>query len=286
MAFNEKIRQSFLYNLIIVLLLCTVLYLLFFASLRWITRHGEEVKIPNVTGIDMRTALNQLEGMGFEVYVDSTYEPKQKPYTVLKQIPDIASVVKTGRTVFITVNKTTPPATPMPNLVSLSFRSAEMILKNYKLILGDTSYKPDIAKGAVLAQLYNGQEIRPGQMIPEGSHISLVLGDGLGITQFNVPNVIGMTPDEGIADLTGNGLNPNVVWDADVTDSATALIYNQSPKPFNELGAPNRIKAGDIVDVWIKQNPTTEEMEQNKSAAGGVNKQDTTSEDVNKVPAP
>jgi len=286
MALNEKIRNSFLYNLIIVLLLCTVLYLLFFASLRWVTRHGEEVKIPNVTGMDMKAALAQLEGMGFEVYVDSTYEPKEKPYAVLKQIPEIASVVKTGRTVFITVNKTAPPSTPMPNLVSLSYRSAEMILKNYKLILGDTTYKPDIAKGAVLAQLYNGQEIRPGQMIPEGSKISLVIGDGLGITQFNVPNVIGMTPDEGIADLTGNGLNANVVWDADVTDSATALIYNQSPKPFNELGAPNRIKAGDLIDVWIKQNPTTEEMEQNKNAVGGVNKGDTAKGDENQPPAP
>jgi len=286
MALNEKIRTSFLYNLIIVVLLCIVLYLLFFASLKWVTRHGEEVKIPNVTGMDMKVALTQLEGMGFEVYVDSTYEPKEKPYAVLKQIPEIASVVKTGRTVFITVNKTAPPATPMPNLVSLSYRSAEMILKNYKLILGDTTYKPDIAKGAVLAQLYNGQEIRPGQMIPEGSKISLVLGDGLGITQFNVPNVIGMTPDEGIADLTGNGLNANVVWDADVTDSATALIYNQSPKPFNELGAPSRIKAGDLIDVWIKQNPTTEEMEQNKNAPAGVNKGDTAKGDEHQPPAP
>jgi beta-lactam-binding protein with PASTA domain len=160
----------------------------------------------------------------------------------------------------------------MPNLIGMSYRSAEMLLKNNKLVLGDTSYKPDIANGAVLSQLYKGAEIRPGQMIPQGSKVDLVLGDGLGNTQFNVPDVIGMTVDEGISMINGTGLQYTAVWDpSGITDSGTAIIYNQTPKPKNELNVFNRIKAGDVMDIFIKQNPTTEEMESNRSASHGVN---------------
>lgn len=268
---NENVKRSFRFNLLIVALLCIGLYILFFASLQWITRHGDEVRVPKVQGMNMQMAIKTLEHNGFDVYVDSAYDPKQKPFVVLSQLPDISAIVKTGRTIFLTVNKAEPPMTPMPNLLSLSFRSAEMILKNNKLVLGDTTFRPDIAKGAILEQLYKGEKIRPGEMIPQGSRISLVIGDGLGNVQFNVPDVIGMTVEEGIIFLNGNGLQYTAIWDGEIIDSATAIIYNQTPKPKNELMAPNRIKAGDIVDLHIKQNPTPEEMESNRNPATSVN---------------
>lgn len=266
---SESIRKSFLFNLVIVLLLCAGLYILFFISLRWITHHGEEVKIPNVTGKSMGEATSLLDAMGFDVYVDSTYDPKQPQFAVLNQTPDIGSVVKIGRTVFLTVNKALPPQTPMPNLISLSYRSAEMILRNNKLIVGDTTYKPDIAAGAILQQLYMGKDIKAGQMVPEGSKISLVIGDGLGITQFNVPDVTGMAYDEAITYLAGSGLQYTAVWEGDITDSSTAIVYDQSPKAMNEMNQPNRIKAGDIVDLRIKQTAAAD----NTTPAPNVNNQ-------------
>jgi beta-lactam-binding protein with PASTA domain len=266
MAIKQNIRSSFWFNLLVVLLLCLILYILFFASLKCLTRHGEEEKIPNVTGLDLRSAMAKLDEMGFAVYVDSTYEPLQKPYAVLKQMPDIGSIVKKGRTVFITVNKAAPPATPMPNLNGVSFRSAVMVLKSNKLALGDTTYKPDVARDAVLQMLYNGAEIKPGQMIPAGSKISLVLGNGLGITEFPVPDVTGMTYDVGTTYLSGSGLQYTVIWDAPITDSASAIIYDQTPKSLNELGSPNRIKAGDIIDLRIRQTGGPDNSQDGTSA--------------------
>jgi beta-lactam-binding protein with PASTA domain len=264
---NEKIRQSFWFNLLLVLGLATVLYIIFFISLGWITRHGKEVKVPNVTKKAVNQAKEALEDMGFEVLIDSAYEPKQKPFIVLSQIPDIGSVVKKGRTVFITVNKKDPPSIPMPNLVGLSYRSAEMMLKNNKLVLGDTSYVPDIAKGAILKQLFRGLEVRPGQMVPQGSRINLVIGEGLGNIQVPMPDVIGQAYLEAINVLAGTGLQYYVIWEGPISDSATAIVYNQNPKPLNELGESNRIKEGDIVDIYIKQNASFEEMEANRKAA-------------------
>lgn len=270
-AIREDLKKSFWFNLLLVLLLAAGFYVLFFTSLSWITRHGKEVKVPDITAQDVNLAVGKLEQMGFEVDIDSAYEPKQKAYLVLSQIPEKGAVVKNGRTIFLTVNKAQPPLTPMPNLLNLSFRSAEMILKSNKMILGDTTYRPDIAKGAILEQLFKGQPIRPGQMIPQGSRIDLVIGDGLGNTQFNVPDVIGMSYVEGVAMLNGNGLVFTAIWEGQISDSATAIIYNQTPKSINEIGTPNRIKEGDIVDIRIKQNPTPEEIEGNRNAHSGVN---------------
>lgn len=266
-----NLRSSFRFNLVVVLGLCALLYALFFASLGVITRHGSEVHVPDVTNKDVQSAVSELERLGFEVDIDSVYDPKAKPFTVVSQAPDVKAVVKEGRTVFLTINKAEPPMTPMPNLLNVSFRSAEMILKANKLILGDTTYKPDIAKGAVLDQLYSGKTIRPGQMVPQGSRIDLVIGDGLGNVEFNVPDVIGMSYEEAAAVLSSMGLHITPIWEGEIIDSASATVYDQSPKPLNEISARNRIKEGDMVDIKIKQTATPEELEYNRNPYGAVN---------------
>jgi Uncharacterized protein conserved in bacteria len=267
---KEETRRSFWFNLLVVLGLCIVLYILFFASIGIITRHGSEAIVPNVAGKTLKAAMTELEKAGFDVEIDSAYEPKKKPFLVLQQMPEPNATVKDGRTIFLTINKTQPPDIPMPNLLNLSFRSAEMILKSNKLMLGDTTYRPDIAKGAILEQLYKGKTIRPGEMLPQGSKIDLVIGDGLGNTQFNVPDVIGMTYEEAMAILNGTGLQFTAIWEGDITDSVTAVVYDQLPKAMNELMTPNRIKEGDIVDIRIKQTATQEEMEGNRNPTGPV----------------
>jgi beta-lactam-binding protein with PASTA domain len=264
MAIKGSVKRTFRFNLAVVLLLCGTIYILFFASLRWITRHGEEITIPSEWGRNVSQAVADMKNMGFDVYLDSIYDPRQKPFIVLAQIPDSGSIVKKGRTVFLTINKILPPGTPMPNLVSLSYRSAEMILKNNNLFLGDTTMKPDIAQGAVLAQLWNGSEIKPGDVVPQGSRISLVIGDGLGNTQIGVPDVIGLSVDEGVNNLIGSGLQYVMVIDGAITDTATAIIYNQTPKAINDVGGTARIKAGDVINLYIKQNATAEEIQTNK----------------------
>jgi beta-lactam-binding protein with PASTA domain len=273
---DEKIRKSFLFNLIIVLLLCAGLYMLFFASLGLITRHGSEVKVPNVTGKDLKTAYAALENQGFDVDVDSAYDPQKKPFTVLAQQPEVGAIVKSGRTLFLTVNKGEPPMTAMPKLLDLTYRSAKMILGSSRLVLGDTMHRPDFAKGTVLDQLYKGKSIGPGDMLPQGSKIDLVISDGLGNVDMNVPNVIGMTFEQGMEILNGNGLTGYPVFDDVIDDTASAIIYKQIPAPYNELDAPNRIREGDVIDIRIKQNPSEEELQNNTRPGSPVNNPDQT----------
>ena len=258
---KRGLKNSVAFNLLLIILVCVLLFLLFFGSLSFITNHGEETKVPNVTGKNVSQAVKTLEGMGFEVRVDSTYEPDKKALLVLLQMPEVGEVVKTGRTLFLTVNKAAPPTTPMPNLVNLSYRSAALILQSNRLIVGDTIYRPDIAKGAILEQLYNGQPIRPGTMIPQGSRISLVIGDGLGNTEMPVPDVIGMTYAEATAMLSSNNLLVTPVFDPGITDTATFKVYRQTPAAISDLGVPSRIREGDGIDIYIGQNPADSLMD-------------------------
>jgi eukaryotic-like serine/threonine-protein kinase len=269
-AMDQKLRKSFLFNLAVVVLLCAGLYFIFFASLGLLTHHGSEARVPAVMGKTLAAAKLSLERLGFEVEVDSSYDPTQKPFTVLAQMPEMGSTVKKGRTIFLTVNKAEAPLTPMPKLTDLSYRSAVSIINSSRLVLGDTFHKPDYAKGAVLEQLYKGRPIKPGDMLPQGSKIDLVIGEGFGNIENNVPDVIGMTVDEGMALIYGNGLTVTTIWDGPIEDSGAAIIYMQTPSPFNELDAPNRIKEGDIMDIRIKQNPTNEELESNRRPVPAV----------------
>jgi eukaryotic-like serine/threonine-protein kinase len=253
---RENIKKSFGFHLGIVLLLCIILYISFFTALHWLTRHGEEIKIPDVRGKNINEAAQLLRSVHFDIYVDSTYEPALKPLVVLKQVPDTGSVVKQGRTVFLTVNMVVAPQIPMPNLLNLSYRSAEMILRNNKLFVGDTVYKPDIAAGAILEQKFNGNAIRPGEMIAQGSKINLVIGDGMGNTEFNVPEVVNSSVDEAIAVLDQYGLQPVFHAVGEITDSSSAIVVNQSPEASNASGAANRVKIGQFIELTIEQNPS------------------------------
>ncbi len=232
--------------------------------LHWLTKHGEEVKIPNVGGKDMTEAIALLHKLHFEVNIDSTFEPASKPLVVLKQVPDTGSIVKEGRTVFLTVNMLTPPRIPMPNLVNLSLRSAEMLLRNNKLLLGDTIYKPDIAAGAILEQRYKGAVINPGELILQGSKVSLVIGNGLGNTEWDVPDVTGITVDEAMITLNQYNIQPIlVVADqlSQISDTSQATIVDQEPRAGSDgKGGVNRMKMGSLMTLTISQNPQPEDI--------------------------
>ncbi|MFT4061382.1 MAG: PASTA domain-containing protein [Edaphocola sp.] len=251
---KKPFRKTFLGSLLIIGLVGFALYWLFFASLGWVTNHGEEQKVPSLVGKSAMEATSILEKAGFDIEIDSTYSPDKRGLTVMAQQPESGATVKNGRTIFLTVNKTSPPNTPMPNLVNMSFRSAEMLLGSNKLLLGDTILKPDLAQGAVLEQLWNGKPIAPGTLIPQGSTISLVIGDGLGNKEISVPDLTGMTYPEAIAILSGSNLNYTVVFDGVIADTTTAQVYMQLPEPYNEFQEPNRIVEGDNVDIRIKQH--------------------------------
>ncbi len=254
--FKWLTKRSFGFNLIAAIVLIILIAFVFFKSLGYITDHGEKVKVPDVVSKSIQAANQELSRGGFDVVVqDSAYVDSLPPFVVVDQKPRSGNIVKPGRTVYLTLNKNVPPTTAMPELVNYSFRSAVMTLKTQRLHLGDTIYKPDIAKDAVLQQLYQGKPIKAGTMIPEGSKITLVIGNGLGDIANLVPNLLGLTYLQASDLISANNLHLGVVLtEGQITDTANAYVFKQNPPMKDVDGSPNRIRAGASIDLWISQH--------------------------------
>ena len=240
-------------NILAAVVLALIIFSIFILSLKWLTHHGNAKIVPTVIGKTYDEAKKQLDKMGFDVEIqDSIYIDTVPPLSVLKQFPESDATVKVNRKVFLTINRSVPPLVEMPNLVGYSFRSAEMVLKNMGLHVGDTIYRPDFARNSVLKQMLNGSVIEPGTKLRMGSGITLILGTGVGESQFAVPNIIGLTYEEAKNQIGSSGLSFfSVRADPDVKDSASAYIYWQNPKRFDEEGKIQHIRSGQTMDIMI-----------------------------------
>jgi len=253
-------------NILAGILLALLLFALALLSLGWFTGHGKAATVPAVTGKSYEEAKKIIKKAGFDFEIqDSVYIDTAKPLTVIKQIPDADEVVKSNRTIFLIISRAVPPLVEMPNLIGYSYRNAEMVLKNLDLKIGDTTFKPDFAKNAILEQQYNGTAIAPGAKIRKGSTISLVLGDGVGKREFVVPVITGMEFCKAKKILEENGIVIGaIVTDANVKDTCSAWIYKQNPERLDDEKRLQHIRSGQTIDVWLQiDKPVKDSVDKN-----------------------
>ncbi len=247
-------------NILSAIILISLLVFLFFSSLSWLTNHGETEKVPGIVGQNYTVAEKLLKAKGFDVIVlDSVFIDSAARGSVIKQSPEAEAMVKGGRTIYLTINRTVAPLIEMPSLTGFSLRSAEMYLQTLGLKLGDTTSKPDIARNAILQQLYNGADIKPGTKIPMGSTISFVIGSGLGVGDSEVPDLFGMTLKQAHEHLSLlNIAIGSVIPQGAVADSNKVFIEKQEPAIFTKatpgVKIRNRIKPGQVMYLYITTN--------------------------------
>ena len=245
-------NKPFWVNLLVAVLLVFLLIFMVLQLLGWITKHGEYLTVPSVTGKTTDEATKLLEEKGFNVIIqDSVFTDTLKKGTVIKQLPDPNSTVKINRNVFITVNRVTPPMISMPSLEGKSLSYALEILARTHLKLGDTIFRPDFMKGSVIEQQYKGKKILPGDKVQWGSRITLVVSGGLKEDNIRVPDLLGITYGQAKATLDSLGVIVTLVPDPSVRDTMNAYIYKQNP---SHIDAENRyvyIRQGMVMDIWL-----------------------------------
>lgn len=244
-------------NIVVGLLLLVVITLGFFASLGFITGHNKYEKVPDIVGQNIFAAKTALEAKGFRVEVsDSVFTTEVPGLTITKQIPLADALVKKGRTIYLSINRAVPPLIDMPSLVGYSYKSAELYLQSLGLKMGDTSYRADFARNAVLEQLYRNEIIKAGTKIPLGSTVDFVIGSGVGSNDLNVPDLVGLTLSQVKSMLSSMGLSTgSLVLMGSVSDSLNAYIVKQAPEPSIETVPGekklNKIRAGSTMDLYI-----------------------------------
>jgi len=265
-------RKPLWVHILAAIVLTVLVVLLFFGSLDYITKHGQYQKVPSIVGKSVDAARKMLEDKGFEVEIqDSLYIDTVAKLAVIKQNPGADATVKVNRTIYLTINRAQPPLVEMPNLVGFSIRNAQMYLENIGLHLGDTSFRPDIAKNAVLEQLYNKQPIKTGTKIFMGSTIGFVLGNGVGTLEMAVPDLMGKRYSQVKSLLRSVDLNFTPVFDPDVADTPGSYVTRQNPQKYSQSASGdrrlNRIKPGQTVDIWLSVRPLVTDSTGGKSNA-------------------
>lgn len=233
----------------IITALVAVLFLVFFfVYLPFTTNHGQTITVPDVTNTSLDEMRNILDDRDLRYEVeDCTFVAGAQPLTVIQQYPRANMKVKEGRKIYLTITKRVAPMVAMPKLTSMTLQSAGLNLKSLGLVMGEQTYVPDVAKNAVLRQLYNGKEITPGTPVPKGAQIDLEVGDGLGNTMFDVPNVVGLPLDEAEATIRGSNLKIGTKISVDDPEKEVGTVIRQRPEA--RLG--ERIRIGETMDLWV-----------------------------------
>lgn len=242
--------KSFRNNFIAAIATVVVIVLAAFFSLRYYTKHGEGLNVPAVKGLAFTQAVSKLEALGLRYEVDSVYVMDSPSGIVIDQDPEANTFVKDNRTIYLTVNAALAPNVKFPDVEFKPFREAQGLIESFGLKLGDTTYKPDVSKDVVLQALFGGQVVKPGESLPKGSRIDLVLGDGKGNEQVDIPSLIGLTKDEALFALKNGAMLTlgTITYEGDITDTANAVIIRQEPFLTDSV---SKVKIGTPVNITL-----------------------------------
>jgi len=222
--------KQFRTNLLMAIGAVFVVVLIVFFSLGFYTRHGEGIPVPLLKGLSVEKAMSILKDQGFEYKIDSVYVLDQAPGAVVEQDPDPGTNVKENRTIYLTVVTRLAPPVDLPDLEPYTYREAVATIANYGLKVGDTTYRSDIARDRVLEVRFAGQIIKPGTKIPKGSKIDLVLGNGEGASEVDIPDLVNQDLDAAKFVIKNSGLTlGTITYQGTITDSTSVMVVAQSP---------------------------------------------------------
>lgn len=231
--FFQYIRTDiFRKNLIIAVISFIIFLVIIFFVLRSYTRHGQLVDVPTIKGMVISDAVRELDRLDFKYEIDSVYQADKQPGLVIDQNPVEGSKVKENRTIYLTIITLSAPEVKFPEVRELTFLEARSIIQNYGLKILDTIYIPDIARDRVLDVKLGNRKLLAGEEIAKGSEISLILGNGQGDAEVDIPNLIGLTLSEATFSILGSSLTVGTVrYMGYVTDSLNARVISQTPEP-------------------------------------------------------
>ena len=225
--------------------------LIAFFSLSFYTHHGTGIPVPKLEGLPIEKALDILKDQGFDYQVDSVYKADTAPGIVIQQDPDPETLVKENRKIYLTMSIRQAPLVSLPKIDSMSYISAVPTLLNYGLKVGDTTYRSDIARNVVLEVRLGGQIIKAGTKVPKGSRIDLVLGDGAGANEVEIPDLINQDLDGVRFVIKNSNLTlGTITYQGAITDSNNVIVVAQSPV---KTDSASKVSIGTRINLTVIQ---------------------------------
>lgn len=240
-----------------ILLIALALVLIFWgvnACLDSYTRHGENIKVPNLDRLAYQEAVDRLEELDLTATIldTSEFEPDFPRGSIINQYPGPGALVKVGREIKLTINPLKARKIEIPQLIEKTKRRALYDLESKGFKVGELTYVPYIGKDVVVDMKVKGQSVVEKQRFDKGTVVDLVLGEGLSGTRIKVPYLRYLSVAEARTRLFDFSLNLGSVQYDDPVDTVGAVVYKQYPNPSL---AP-AISLGADVDVWLTTDYT------------------------------
>jgi len=244
-------QKKFYLQLLIAMVLTLVIFWGIFKFLAIFTRHGEVYLVPNFSG----QTFQELEQKGFNQYfdlmvIDSVYDVRHAPGSIVMQNPLPGAKVKKGRHVYLTIVAKMPEMVEMPDLRNLSLRQALVLLEGKGLNVKNLQYVDYFAKNAVMEQLLDSEPVETGTKIRKGTAIGLVVGKGNHPTPVPLPFLIGKKMKEAHAALYYSSLNVGQEYFLDGNDTTHARVYKMEPA----FDSHSLLDMGSPVNIWYRSD--------------------------------
>ncbi|MEP6260860.1 MAG: PASTA domain-containing protein [Gillisia sp.] len=159
------------------------LIIIAFLTLQWLdysTNQDQRIEVPDLSRLSLSVVEDRLDELDlrFEILDSANFNPDYPQYSVIDQVPLPGKQVKENRKIYLTLNPSGFRKVEVPDLIRRTRRQVEPTLRSLGFEIGDVTYKPDIAKDAVLELRHKGKLVNPGDELMKTSVIDLVLGDG------------------------------------------------------------------------------------------------------------
>lgn len=255
MKAKDILLNKFTISLVLMVLLVVALIVGVMFWLDSYTRHGEQIVVPDVSKMNVSDATKILadKGLRCEVF-DSTFVAGKKPSEILEQTPVAGSKVKSERTIYVSINSTTPPKVTIPDLVDNSVRQAEATLKSIGIKVSNYEYVPAEYKDLLIGIKHDNLPIKPGDKLTVGSTVSLVVGRGQSNEEVVVISLRGLNLQQAVdhahaASLNIGGIHYDVPPTTDL-EKSIYVVYKQSPITGRS------VNIGQPIDVYMTKDKT------------------------------
>ncbi len=237
---RKPFKQSLTRNILLIVAIVIAGYAIIVGGLRFITRHNQELSVPDFSGLTVEEAKLVADYLELRLEVtDSVYIRGMERGVISRQNPIAGSMVKKNRRILLVINCVSPKMSEMPAVVGLSLRQAKTEIIASGLNVGRLIYQEDMATNNVLAQKINGRDVEPGTKVLSSSTVDLVLGLNPAKNTTFVPNLIGYKYLLAKDFLQDNSLNlHSPVFDETVftySDSLEAVVYRQFPESSDSV---------------------------------------------------
>ncbi|RCW51418.1 MULTISPECIES: Stk1 family PASTA domain-containing Ser/Thr kinase [unclassified Halanaerobium] len=143
-----------------------------------ISKGPELIKLPDLSGMELREALVELENLSLNKYeIEYVFRLSIKAGRVIEQIPAAGAEIKSDELITLFVSRgERDMSVSMPDLTGMDRTKAFQRLRELGLNVGKIKLENStrFSDGQIISQSYN-----PGDMLPEGTPVDLVISRGL-----------------------------------------------------------------------------------------------------------